>query len=51
MGQMDLGFSEQSIKLGSKQREKIAKKYGFGDIKEDGCQYGRYDENMILHPV
>ena len=48
---MDLGFSEQSIKLGSKQREKIAKKYGFGDIKEDGCQYGRYDENMILHPV
>tara|TARA_Y100000004_G_scaffold196347_1_gene266051 strand:- start:532 stop:1176 length:645 start_codon:yes stop_codon:yes gene_type:complete len=48
---MDLGFSEQSIKLGSKQRENIAKGYGFGDIKEDGCQYGRFDEDMILHPV
>jgi hypothetical protein len=48
---MDLGFSEQSIKLGTKQRERIAGRYGFGEVKEDGCQYGRFDENLVLHPI
>lgn len=48
---IELGFSEQSMNLGRYQRGEIAKKYGFGDIKEDGCQYGRYNKDLVLEPV
>jgi len=48
---VDLGFSEQSMNLGRFQRGEIAKRYGFGDVKEDGCQYGRFDKELILKPV
>ena len=48
---IDLGFSNQSMNLGQFQRGQIAKKYGFGEIKEDGCQYGRYDKDIVLKPI
>jgi hypothetical protein len=45
------GFTEESLKIGKYQRSLFAKKFGFGELYEDGFQYGRYDENLILRPI
>ena len=44
---IDQGFTESSLTIGSRQRSIVAKKLGFGDLKEDGFQYARYDEDCI----
>ena len=48
---IDQGFTESSLTIGSRQRSIVAKKLGFGDLKEDGFQYARYDENCILRSI
>lgn len=45
------GFTEESLKIGKYQRSLFAKKFGFGELFEDGFQYGRYDKNLILRPI
>lgn len=45
------GFNESSLAIGKKQRSLVAKKFGFGELYEDGFQYARYDENCILRPI
>jgi hypothetical protein len=40
-----------NIKKGTEQRGNINTKLGFGPIKEQKTQYGRYDENLILRPI
>lgn len=45
------GFTESSLVLGKHQRSLVAQKFGFGNLKEDGFQYARYDENCILRPI
>lgn len=45
------GYSESSIELGTKQRSNLAKKFGFGNVYEDGFSYARYNENLELIPV
>jgi len=45
------GFTESSLTLGKHQRSLVALKFGFGNLKEDGFQYARYDENCILRPI
>jgi hypothetical protein len=37
--------------IAQKQRGKINKKFGFGDIKKQGSQYARYDKNLIPKPI
>lgn len=47
-----LGASNQQRHLTAQnQRGKINKKFGFGDIKEQGSQYARYDKNLIPRPI
>lgn len=48
---IDQGFTESSLTIGSRQRSIVAKKLGFGDLKEDGFQYARYDEDCILRSI
>lgn len=45
------GFNESSLIVGKRQRSIVAKKFGFGELGEDGFQYARYDENCILRPI
>lgn len=45
------GYSESSIELGTRQRSNLAKKFGFGNVYEDGFSYARYNENLELIPV
>ena len=45
------GFTEDSLKLGLKQRILLGKKFNFGNIKPDGFQYAMYDEHGELHPL
>jgi len=45
------GFNESSLIVGKRQRALVARKFGFGDLQEDGFQYARYDENCDLHPI
>lgn len=45
------GFNESSLIVGKRQRAIVAKKFGFGDLQDDGFQYARYDENCILKPI
>ena len=45
------GFTESSLAIGKHQRSLVAHKFGFGDLKKDGFQYARYDENCILRPI
>jgi hypothetical protein len=45
------GFNESSLIVGKRQRSIVAKKFGFGELGEDGFQYARYDENCILKPI
>jgi hypothetical protein len=45
------GFTESSLVIGKHQRSLVARKFGFGELKEDGFQYARYDENCVLKPI
>ena len=45
------GFTESSLVIGKRQRSLVARKFGFGELKEDGFQYARYDENCVLRPI
>lgn len=45
------GFTESSLVLGKRQRALVARKFGFGELQDDGFQYARYDENCNLHPI
>ena len=45
------GFNESSLVVGKRQRALVARKFGFGDLQEDGFQYARYDENCVLKPI
>ena len=45
------GFNESSLVIGQRQRALVARKFGFGNLQEDGFQYARYDENCDLHPI
>ena len=45
------GLTESSIELGTKQRSLVAKRFGLGDLYEDGFQYGKYDENLNIIPI
>jgi len=48
---IDQGFTESSITIGTRQRAIVAKKFGFGELYNDGFQYARYDEKCILRPI
>lgn len=45
------GFNESSLTIGKRQRALVARKFGFGELYEDGFQYARYDENCVLKPI
>lgn len=45
------GFTESSLVLGRRQRSLVARKFGFGNLQDDGFQYARYDENCVLQPI
>ena len=45
------GFTESSLVIGKRQRSLVARKFGFGELQEDGFQYARYDENCVLRPI
>ena len=45
------GFTESSLVIGKHQRSLVARKFGFGELQEDGFQYARYDENYVLKPI
>ena len=45
------GFNESSLVVGKRQRALVARKFGFGELYEDGFQYARYDENSELKPI
>ena len=48
---INLGFNEDSLSIGRRQRASVARRFGFGDLYDDGFQYGRYDEDCILRPI
>lgn len=45
------GFTESSIKLGTKQRVLVGKRFGLGDIYDDGFQYGKYNKDLEIIPL
>lgn len=45
------GFTESSLVIGKHQRSLVARKFGFGELQEDGFQYARYNENCVLKPI
>ena len=45
------GFNESSLVVGKRQRALVARKFGFGELYEDGFQYARYDEKCELKPI
>ena len=45
------GLTESSIELGTRQRTLVGKRFGMGDMYEDGFQYGKYDENLNITPI
>jgi hypothetical protein len=45
------GFTESSLVIGKHQRSLVARKFGFGELQEDGFQYACYDENCVLKPI
>lgn len=45
------GFSNHSLTVGKRQRALVARKFGFGELYDDGFQYARYDEDCILKPI
>lgn len=48
---INLGFTDAGLDIGKHQRSLVAKRFGFGSLYEDGFQYARYDENLILRPI
>lgn len=48
---VDMGPSLNSWKEGAKNRAAFARRVGFGEVKEDGWNYGIYDENVKLKPL
>lgn len=44
-------FHIKAIKYGSSQRGRINRKFGFGEVKFNNTQYGRYNENLELIPI
>jgi hypothetical protein len=42
------GFNESSIQIGTRQRELLARKFGFGKSYDDGFCYARYDNDLNL---
>lgn len=48
---INLGFTETGLDIGKRQRSLVAKRFGFSDLYEDGFQYARYDENLIIRPL
>ena len=45
------GFSESSIELGTKQRAIVGKRFGLGNVYDDGFQYGKYDKDLNIIPI
>ncbi len=45
------GITESSIELGTKQRSLVAKRFGLGDLYEDGFHYGKYDKDLNIIPI
>lgn len=45
------GFTESSIELGTRQRAIVGKRFGLGDVYEDGFQYGKYDGDLNIIPL
>lgn len=45
------GFTNPSMELGTKQRGKIAQRYGFGPVDSNNLQYARYNKNLKLEPI
>jgi len=45
------GFTDSSIELGTRQRALVGKRFGLGNVYEDGFQYGKYDENLNIIPI
>jgi hypothetical protein len=45
------GFNEESLTVGRRQRALVARKFGFGELYDDGFQYARYDDDCILRPI
>lgn len=45
------GFTESSIQIGTRQRSIITRRFGFGELYDDGFQYARYDKNLNLRPI
>ena len=48
---IDKGFTEESLALGAKQRSIVDRKFGFGEVYNDGFQYCRYDKDLFLKPI
>ena len=48
---INLGFTESSMEIGKRQRSIVASKFGFGNLKDDGFQYAKYDENLMINPI
>ena len=45
------GFNNSSIELGIRQRSIFGKRFGFGDLYDDGFQYARYNKDLKLKPI
>lgn len=45
------GFTESSIELGTRQRALVGKKFGLGDVYDDGFQYGKYTMDLNIIPI
>ena len=50
-GGKSIYFHEKAMMIGSLQRSTIHKKFGFGELKANNSQYGRYNENLDLIPI
>ena len=42
------GFTESSIELGRRQRAIVGKRFGLGEMYDDGFQYGKYDMDLNI---
>ena len=45
------GFTESSIELGTRQIALVGKKFGLGDVYDDGFQYGKYTMDLNIIPI
>lgn len=45
---IDQGFTESSIELGRRQRVIVGKRFGLGEMYDDGFQYGKYDMDLNI---